>query len=45
MYDAILEIYSDIVFDKPHVCAAAFELDNQVNPEMLAIVAGVSKGM
>jgi len=38
------EIYSDIVFDAPHTCAAALEGDSKVDPTLLAIVSGVSKG-
>lgn len=38
------EIYSDIVFDAPHSCAAVLEGDSLVDPQLLAIVSGVSKG-
>lgn len=43
-YLRLTEIYSDIVFDVPHTCAAALEGNSQVDPNLLAIVSGVSKG-
>lgn len=40
----IAEIYSDIVFDSKHVCAATFDASSSSN-STLAVVSGVSKGL